>query len=328
MTTLVINELLTYSFNRFDIYDAEDLRGTLSRYYGPEAITTATILLWEKYWDTLQPANDRLHRSQQSLKEKHIDDIYTAIKCINKKYPCERELQLTFVAANLANIPTSTRESDAIILNRLKILEVQMAATCTSDELLQLEGKVNRIAASQSVLGGRPVSISNGPTGAHPSTRESNAVNSEIGKYERVPVPPSGSAPIVISPKYSDVTARTNDKQHSDSFQQVLGRNRNRKRPPVVYGTNSNATLKAGPRRHEIYIFRVDSETSEDQIKDFVKGDNRSVVNIECKSLTDSWTKCYRLVVQCPDIEPLMDPSFWGNGIGVRRYFIKRNRTL
>ena len=178
------------------------------------------------------------------------------------------------------------------------------------------------------MLGGRPVRISNGPTGARPSTRESNAVNSEIGKYERVPVPPSGSAPIVISPKYSDVTARTNDKQHSDSFQQVLRRNRNRKRPPVVYGTNSNATLKAGPRRHKIFIFRVDSETSEDQIKDFVKGDNRSVVNIECKSLTDSWTKCYRLVVQCPDIEPLLDPSFWGNGIGVRRYFIKRNRTL
>ena len=43
MTTLVINELLTYSFNRFDIDDAEDLRGTLSRYYGPKAITTAKV---------------------------------------------------------------------------------------------------------------------------------------------------------------------------------------------------------------------------------------------------------------------------------------------
>ena len=94
--------------------------GTLSRYYGPESITTANVLLWEKYSDTLQPANDRLHRSQQSLEEKHIYDIYTAIKCINKKYPCERELPVTFVAANLANIPTSTRESDAIILNRPK----------------------------------------------------------------------------------------------------------------------------------------------------------------------------------------------------------------
>ena len=66
MTTLVINELLTYSFNRFDINDAEDLRGTLSRYYGSEAITAAKVLLWEKYSDILQPANDRLHRSQQS----------------------------------------------------------------------------------------------------------------------------------------------------------------------------------------------------------------------------------------------------------------------
>ena len=93
-------------------------------------------------------------------------------------------------------------------------------------------------------------------------------------------------------------------------------------------GTNSNATLKAGTRCHELFIFRVDSETSKDQIKDFVKGDNRSVVHIECKSLTDSWTMCCRLVVQCPDIEPLLDPSFWGKGIGVRRYFIKRNRTL
>ena len=57
------------------------------------------------------------------------------------------------MVANLANITTSTRGSDAIILNRLKILEVQMAATCTSDELLQLEGKVNRIAANHSVQG-------------------------------------------------------------------------------------------------------------------------------------------------------------------------------
>ena len=224
---------MTYSFNRFDIDNAEDLRGTLSRCYGFEVITIAKVLLWEKYSDTLQPANDRLHMSQQSLKEKHIDDIYTAIKCINKKYPCEREFPVTFVTANLANI-SSTRESDAIILNRLKILEVQMAATCTSDELLQLEGKVNCIAASQPVQGGRPASISNRPTCAHPSIRESNAVNSQIGKNMRVPVPPSGSAPIAISPKYNDVTARTNDKQHSDSFQQVLGRNRNRKRSAVV----------------------------------------------------------------------------------------------
>ena len=86
-----------------------------------------------------------------------------------------------------------------------------------------LERKLNRIAASQSVQGGRPASISNGPTGAHPSIRENNAVNSQIGKCERVPVPPSGSAPIVICPKYSDVTARTNDKQHSDSFNKFWG---------------------------------------------------------------------------------------------------------
>ena len=45
------------------------------------------------------------------------------------------------MAENLANILISTRESDAIILNRLKFLEVQMAATYTSDELLQMEGK-------------------------------------------------------------------------------------------------------------------------------------------------------------------------------------------
>ena len=32
-----------YSFNRFDIDDAEDLRGTLSIYYGPGAITTAKV---------------------------------------------------------------------------------------------------------------------------------------------------------------------------------------------------------------------------------------------------------------------------------------------
>ena len=171
-----------------------------------------------------------------------------------RSIPAKENFRSRLLAANLANIPTSTRESDAIILNRLKILEVQMAATCTSDEILQLEGKVNRIAASQSVLGGRPVSISNGPTGAHPSTRESNAVTQK-SVNTRGFLFHHQKCPDCISPKYSDVTARTNDKQHSDSFQQVLRRNRNRKRPPVVYGTNSNATLKAGPRRTKYLYF-------------------------------------------------------------------------
>ena len=132
MTTLVINEFLTYAFNRFDIDDADDLRGTLNRYYGPEATAAAKALMWEKYADVLPTTNDRLHRSQQTLKEKHIDDIYTGMKTINEKFPNDKELSVTFVAANLQSLPAYTRESETAILNHLKMLEIQMAATCTS----------------------------------------------------------------------------------------------------------------------------------------------------------------------------------------------------
>ena len=264
---------------------------------------------------------------------------------MNKKFPTDKELPVTFVAANLTNLPTSTRESEAAILNRLKMLEIQMAATCTSNELLQLDAKVNRITSGRPTEQERrhdetlhrpmiAVSDESMATGM-PSNASTTA---PVGASGRGPAPAPRSA-TAMRAKYSDIATslptnrppygQLGDQQPSkDDFQPVLGRRRNRKRPPVVYGTNTNTTLKAGPCRHEIFVFRVDSETTVDDIKEFVKGDNRSVTDIECKSSADSWTKCYRLVVQCPDIEPLLDPTFWGNGIGVRRYFNRKNRTL
>ena len=53
----IVNEVLMYTFNRFDMDRIHDI--IMDHFDGPEAIATAKRLLWEKYTDALQNVDDR-----------------------------------------------------------------------------------------------------------------------------------------------------------------------------------------------------------------------------------------------------------------------------
>ncbi len=100
-----------------------------------------------------------------------------------------------------------------------------------------------------------------------------------------------------------------------------------RPRPKAVYGIRQSTLLRAGPRRHEIFIFNVDQDVKEDSIREFLTGEGVKVHDLECKSREGAWTKSYRVTVELNDINTLYQPDFWPDGIGCKRYWPRRNTS-
>lgn len=82
--------------------------------------------------------------------------------------------------------------------------------------------------------------------------------------------------------------------------------------------------LRAGPKRHEIFVFRVHNDITDDSLKEFLTGEHLTVIDMECVSQDSSWTKSYRIVIESNDLSAILDPDFWPEGIGCRRFWRKK----
>ncbi len=52
------------------------------------------------------------------------------------------------------------------------------------------------------------------------------------------------------------------------------------------------------------------------------------VHELERVSRDEAWNKSYRAIVETDDISDLLNPDFWPEGIGCRRYRKKRETTV
>ncbi len=98
-----------------------------------------------------------------------------------------------------------------------------------------------------------------------------------------------------------------------------------RPKPKAVFGTRQSTVLRSGPRRHDLFVFRVDDNIEDDSIKEFLAGENVKVHDLERVSRDDAWTKSYRVTVETSDLTAILTPDFWPDGIGCRRF--RRRKT-
>ena len=100
-----------------------------------------------------------------------------------------------------------------------------------------------------------------------------------------------------------------------------------RPKPKAVYGTRQSTILRSAPRRHELFVFRVDKEIADDSLKDYLteEGKVNKIHELKCVSLDNSWTKSYRVLIECKDVNDILSPDFWPDGIGCRRFWRKRS---
>ena len=94
--------------------------------------------------------------------------------------------------------------------------------------------------------------------------------------------------------------------------------------PKEVRGTKIASSLHAGPITRELFIYRVNCNHNEHDVKTYLEAQHVKVLDIECVSNPESYNVSFRTTVQCNDFDKLMEPDFWPEGVCCRRYYRKR----
>ena len=99
-----------------------------------------------------------------------------------------------------------------------------------------------------------------------------------------------------------------------------------RKSKQAVYGKSSNVTgiLKSMPRRSDIFVFRLDKETTSDEVKQYIQSKDIPVHSIDRTSREESVFSSFKVSVDSSNISVIMDEEFWPEGIGCRKFIRRR----
>ena len=114
--SLVVNELLTYVFHKYNSDHIEAIQSDVSSFYCEDDVSEAKTQLFQHYVDVVGPKPSRQHRGNRSLKKKEVGYIMEAMNKIDESGPAR---PVIFGAVNLTNIPSivlptvlSTKKSD------------------------------------------------------------------------------------------------------------------------------------------------------------------------------------------------------------------------
>lgn len=108
-------------------------------------------------------------------------------------------------------------------------------------------------------------------------------------------------------------------------YQRRRDQRSNKTRVTPVFGSGNTSTLKAGRQTRELFVFNLDRETTEEEVKIFLANNNIETTEIDCRSNEEARTKSFRVVVYSSDIDNIMKADLWPPWVGIRPYFRKRS---
>jgi len=304
--TLAVSELLTYVFQHLPCSPADNIKSVIMQFFNVEEIVNAKKMLWKHYSVQLNKFTKRTDKGTKSAIAKDTDDILKAAQTIEANFSDHEDLPVTFVARDLNRIPMVKPEEIETfsILERLNRLETEMAEV--HKQIRPSYAKIAQTNPTRTI----------GNTGYDSNVRVPVSDQQIDPPKLMVNLPPLHSKP--------DITDEP-DEQPWQDIRKRPNRNRpKRGKPPAIYGTRQGTSLRAGPRRHSLFVFRVHADIDETSITNFLTNENVTVANVERLSREDSWTNSFRITVESDDISGLLSPEFWPDGIGCRRYYSRK----
>ena len=132
--------------------------------------------------------------------------------------------------------------------------------------------------------------------------------------------------PTVLSTDNACSSAQTKHSEDiTDEFRlptKHLKQMRRRERRQVIIGKgNTAARLKGAPEPgRDLFVFRLDSETTNGDIKAYLQSHNISVLKIDQISHENSKYKSFKVTVLVSSLNDLLKEEAWPTGVGVRRF--------
>jgi len=309
---MILNELLTYVCQHMSSYPADNIKTVLIQFYSNEEISEAKALLWKIFGEHLGKLPKRIDKGQKSASAKDIDDLLKAVRTVDGK-PTEPNLtSITFVAKDLRRLPNIVPgETDSLsTVERLNRLEHQMRLLQVPDDVEKPSYASVAKSANSCSLGKdsvEDISLCGHPSGL--TVKLPPIIPDDVLKPGNDTTEPGWQ---LISHKQRKPVAH-NSRPTADRP----------KKPKAVYGTRQSTILCSAPQRHDIFVFRVHQDISDESLGDFLRDENVNVVGIERVSKDIAWTKSYRVTIETMDLTTVLRPEFWPDGIGCRRFFRK-----
>ena len=337
----VVNELLAFVFDELKRSALVDIKNRVLCFYGPPDINEAKHLLWESYSTNLPPYSARIDTSKRSAAEADVEDMMNAIAKIDSLCQGNEDPPTIFVARRLRNVPPPEQNPPAastcnncapeipMILQRLESIEEHMKRDRIS-HMAPYKPMPMHMHMPQGIVG-NDVDDGEEPAGF---TDLQKKYDDEEEDFTFVKVPGSKQTySLAAGSKFQQVNAQQTH-QGQQRHQKVQKAGLPPKRPfrkrqeKVVVGTAKSTTMRAGKRRVELFVYRIDREVLEKEIVDFIEAKEVHVVEVERLSPDDRVSHSYRILIECSDpTRPLNDPDFWPENVCCRRFRRRRQNT-
>ena len=346
-TEYVPNELLAYAFDAYSRDKSDDIEDVILNFYDEKAVRTAKTLIWEKFNEMLPAWKDRRNTTSNpnNAKERDVSDILGAVKTIDAKYS-DDVVPFVFAAIKLKNVPSQRYASELSVRNRLAVLEAQMC------ELLAAKQSYAATAAAGPELPALSIhtrrSERNVPGQPLPRVDHGRRIPGLLSE-PRVKVDVStrdvqSSTQVAQEPRTNDDAEPHGSNNNAGNGHGYVGGDgrgdghrdgrgdgrgfttveRRRRRGRAVYGTGDNDDLSAGLQKHDLFVFQVNADKKEQDVKSYLEKRDVKVVKIKRMSADEAASNSYHVEVHCMDVRTILTPGFWPTGVGSRKFVQKR----
>ena len=360
---MISNALLGFVFNCMHFSTVYNLRAVVLGHFTPDAIHQAKETLAKNVDADVISNSISTKRRGSSAKTKaankgkskekeemEFDDIMEAMEALDK---AGIKLNFQIPAAELHLLPR-TRPEDMLsvtVMETIKTLEEQMRkldrhAATTDSEMRMLSHKV---AILERGPHGRP-SMSSAPPAPPPfhantsmnSTPPSDGNSLPAMTYSAPELPSSASSMHPQPPK--SYASMMHNHQGSDGVWTKVEKPKNQ-RPKAVTrkdvqlatkdlrvvtgkGACSTAVKGSVPAKH-IYVSRVSSEATVDNIKSYMKDKQVEIRGIRKVSKDDWLHNSFKVTIDADDLEQVLNEDFWSERVCCREWlpFIRRERN-
>ena len=314
-----INDLLTYTQHYLKKGSVENIRKTILRFYPEEEICEAKTILWEIFGSG-GPLGKMPTRARSSTREAHEADTADILMAM-QKLDSERYLdEFRFVHFDLDNVPKYAPEEgdSSVYAAQISQHEQRLAALERQEDEHKSEMATLRMMIHE-LTNTRKQNVSysdilqntvKGDPLLHCRTSEARRGQSDgIGLYQpsyikskinetekqgtshldqeiateqsSMSIPPNNI-------KLNDRELRNGRSTEEGDFQVTREERRRQRRKELhekcVYGKREGTGLKSGPKYSDVFVFRIHSDVTNDELQEFVT--NEGVVVNELKQVS------------------------------------------
>jgi hypothetical protein len=351
--SLVVNPVLAYMSCNMNSSTADDITRSCQDFYSVQELILAKDILWAVgSVQHLPPKRRRREGKYRTESEAITSDIVEALSLLDA---ADKMPRFGVDAALLKRIPgpVPTENNTMSLCTRLLDLECRMnraeenlssnvcktleleekvtkttsyaakAATSLSKKTLELEDKLSGTATTS----GWPSLRSNTN---QPAARPHQPSVPSVDQRD-VPVPGTARTHDVKMSHAASTTSLTSaaSSQPSGNQEEFQYPRYHRRRKTTIRGTRagSNIRIKGAPEpSRDVFVYRVDKGTTD--IEDFLTDNGINSRSVIIVSNNEARFSSFKVEVKVSELEKLLDPEFWPDGICVRRFYKPRSKPV